>query len=158
MAQYEGFRNDVYPDPVSKGEPYTVGTGITYKPNGERFRLGETYPTEQLHEWEYQIVSRDFLPPLKRLQHWENFSDGQKIALISFAWNLGADAIGNNNGFATITKMVQSPDWPNSEKVFRLYNKSGGRYVLGLDRRRYGESLVSQGVDIKEAFRRSLSH
>ncbi|MCS5698124.1 hypothetical protein NZK32_03600 [Cyanobium sp. FGCU-52] len=37
---------EAYPDPLSGGEPYTIGWGTTVYPDGRRVRLGDTITRE----------------------------------------------------------------------------------------------------------------
>jgi len=84
-----------YPDPYTKGKPYTVGWGSTRKKDGSPFKLGEKITqkeADELFEWQIQ---NEFLPPLKKIPYWEQMNDYQRGALLSFAYNLGANFYNN---------------------------------------------------------------
>lgn len=149
MKLWEGFETKVYPDPATNGEPYTVGCGLTYKPDGSKFRLGDVYAADQLNQWAETILARDFIPKHK---NWDAFTKGQKMALISFGWNNGAGFVGDYENFASINKMLDSNDWGGAKRIFGLYCKADGKPMLGLQRRRYSEYLLSTGFSVESAY------
>lgn len=150
MIMWEGFRTAVYPDPGTGGAPWTVGAGLTYKPDDSKFKPGEVYAVDQLTKWAETILARDFIPEHK---NWDKFTKGQKMALISFGWNNGAGFVGDYDKFASINRIMDDNDWNDARRVFGLYSKAGGKLMLGLQRRRYSEYLLSTGVSIQEAYR-----
>ena len=48
VMEFEGCSLQAYPDPLSGGEPYTIGWGTTVYPDGRRVRPGETITKEDL--------------------------------------------------------------------------------------------------------------
>jgi lysozyme len=68
----------------------------------------------------------------------------QQAALISFAYNVGPSFYGRK-GFETLTEAVSSVDnFKNVPAALRLYNKSGGKKLKGLVRRRNAEANLWQ--------------
>jgi lysozyme len=70
----------------------------------------------------------------------------QQAALISFAYNMknGQNFYGRK-GFETLTEAVSSVDnFKNVPAALRLYNKSGGKKLKGLVRRRNAEANLWQ--------------
>ena len=46
IKKYESCRLVAYPDPITGGEPITIGWGSTRKANGEPFKLGDEITQE----------------------------------------------------------------------------------------------------------------
>ena len=96
LRDYEGLRLNAYPDPASKGEPYTIGIGATYYPPGFRLRgkvrMGDTITEEEA----YWIKQQHILDHRKRLlgeigsSVYNKLPDGVKAALESKVFNYGS--------------------------------------------------------------------
>lgn len=130
-----------YPDPYTKGKPYTVGWGSTRKKDGSPFKLGEKITqkeADELFEWQIQ---NEFLPPLKKIPYWEQMNDYQRGALLSFAYNLGANFY-NNSGYETITRVLKNKEWDKVPAALELYRNPGSDVELGLLRRRKAEGKL----------------
>lgn len=65
-------------------------------------------------------------------------SDGQRGALLSFAYNLGAGFYGGSN-FQTITRCLKEKDWNKVPEALLLYRNPGSNVEAGLLRRRKAE-------------------
>jgi lysozyme len=64
----------------------------------------------------------------------------QQAALVSFAYNLGENFYGRK-GFETLTKALSNIDtFDKVPDALKLYNKSGGKKLNGLERRRNAEA------------------
>ena len=127
-----------YPDPYTKGKPYTVGWGSTRKRDGTPFKLGERITQKEaddLFDWQIQ---NEFLPKLQKIPYWNEMNENQQGALLSFAYNLGADFYGGSN-FNTITRVLKNKEWNNVSKAFELYRNPGTNVEAGLLRRRKRE-------------------
>jgi GH24 family phage-related lysozyme (muramidase) len=68
-------------------------------------------------------------------------NDKMKSALISFAYNLGANFY-NSSGFNTITRVLKEKKWNEVPKVLELYRNPGSKVEAGLLRRRRREGLL----------------
>jgi len=68
-------------------------------------------------------------------------NDNQKGALLSFAYNLGADFYGHP-GFGTITRALRDRKWRSVPNALKLYVMAGGRALAGLVRRREAEGSL----------------
>jgi hypothetical protein len=66
---------------------------------------------------------------------------GQQCALISFAYNLGADFVGLG-GFETITRCLRDKDWAQVPAAMELYCNPGTNVEAGLLRRRRAEGAL----------------
>jgi lysozyme len=130
-----------YPDPKTKGKPYTVGWGSTRKKDGTSFKLGEKITQQEADElFDYQIQN-EFLPMLRKIPYWNEMNENQQGALLSFAYNLGADFYGSPY-FNTITKVLKNKEWDKVPTVLELYRDPGTDVEEGLLRRRKVEGKL----------------
>lgn len=81
----------------------------------------------------------------------------QKSALLSYAWNMGTGFIGDRNNFATINRALDSKNWEAVRNAFMLYVKGGGRFMLGLKRRRHSEAELWKGQPANIAYEAGLA-
>ncbi len=139
----KGDKHIVYDDktgrPIDGGAPLphgaTIGYGHLIKP-GENFSGGitERVATELLRAdiaAAECAVQNNITVPLTQNQY---------DALVIFAYNIGA----NNFAKSTVVKYINNPNfhssiYPNLESAWRAWNKSGGRVMGGLSRRRNAE-------------------
>lgn len=79
-----------------------------------------------------------------------DIDDDQFAALVSFAFNVGsdidADDIAEGLGDSTLLKKLNSGDFAGAAKEFTKWNKSGGKVLLGLVRRRKAEQNLFMGI------------
>lgn len=116
--------------PLPRGA--TIGYGHLIKP-GENFSGGitEDRATELLRAdiaAAERVVQNNITVPMTQNQY---------DALVIFAYNIGA----NNFAKSTVVKYINNPNfhssiYPNMESAWRAWNKSGGRIMAGLNRRR----------------------
>ena len=146
IKRFEGCHLKAYPDPLTKGLPYTVGWGSTRKKDGSPFELGETITQEEADELlEHQLLT-SYLPQLARIPHFMSMSDEQVGALLSFAYNLGARFYGSS-GFETISRRLRNKEWSLVPEALLLYVNPGTSVTVGLKRRRVAEgALWSSGA------------
>ena len=139
----KGDKHIVYDDktgrPVDINAPLphgaTIGYGHLIKP-GENFSGGitERVATELLRAdiaIAERAVQNNITVPLMQNQY---------DALVIFAYNIGA----NNFAKSTVIKYINNPNfhssiYPSLESAWRAWNKSGGRAMGGLSRRRNAE-------------------
>jgi len=130
-----------YPDPKTKGKPYTVGWGSTRKKDGSPFKLGERITQEEANDlFDYQIQN-EFLPQLRKIPYWGEMNDNQRGALLSFAYNLGAGFYGGV-GFNTISRNLREKDWKAIPETLKMYRNPGSNVEAGLLRRRIAEGKL----------------
>jgi GH24 family phage-related lysozyme (muramidase) len=65
-------------------------------------------------------------------------NENQQGAILSFAYNLGADFYGSPN-FNTITKVLKNKEWSKVPETLKLYRNPGTNVEKGLLRRRTAE-------------------
>ncbi len=130
-----------YPDPLTGDLPITIGWGSTRKRNGQPFKLGEKITQLEADDLlEYDIESK-FLPSLEKIPHWNEMNENQKGALLSFAYNLGANFYGSS-GFNTISRVLRNKEWSNVPNTLIMYRNPGSNVEVGLLRRRGAEGKL----------------
>jgi GH24 family phage-related lysozyme (muramidase) len=148
IKRFEGCHLKAYPDPKTKGKPYTIGWGSTRKRDGSPFALGETITQKEADElFEYQLREA-FLPALTKIPHYAEMSEEQVGALLSFAYNLGANFYGAD-GFQTITRRLRNKEWDLVPEALLLYRNPGSSVEAGLKRRRVAEGALWSKGSIK---------
>jgi lysozyme len=133
IKEFEGCRLNAYYDPGTGNLPITIGYGSTYKRDGTRFKITDTidhFMAEELLKWEVDnkaTIIAKLLPQLNQ---------NQFDALIDFAYNVGVGNLQNS----TLLKIVKiDRNNPAIRDEFLKWNKSSGRVLSGLTRRRLAE-------------------
>ena len=101
-------------------------------------RASELYPTMTEQE-AVTLLQRDLdafamavIPLIK-----SNINDNQFSAIVSFAYNCG---VGNLTKSTLLKKINANPSDPTIRESFGVWNKAGGKVLLGLTRRRSAEA------------------
>jgi GH24 family phage-related lysozyme (muramidase) len=68
-------------------------------------------------------------------------NENQQGAILSFAYNLGADFYGSSD-FNTITRVLKHKEWSKVPDALYLYRNPGTRVEAGLARRRKAEGTL----------------
>jgi GH24 family phage-related lysozyme (muramidase) len=148
IKRFEGCHLQAYPDPLSRGRPYTIGWGSTRKSNGSPFELGEKITQEEADNLLEQQLLTAYLPALAKIPHFISMSDEQVGALLSFAYNLGANFYGSE-GFETISRRLRNKEWDLVPEALLLYRNPGSNVEAGLKRRRIAEGALWSKGSIK---------
>ena len=138
IKQFEGCHLEAYPDPLSGGPPITIGWGSTRDKNGNPFKLGDKISQDEADSLLMDQCRKQFIPSLRKIPFWDEMSDGQRGALLSFAYNLGAGFYGGSN-FNTITKRLKNKEWDQVPEALFLYRNPGSHVEAGLAKRRKAE-------------------
>jgi len=138
IKEFEGCHLEAYPDPLSGGPPITIGWGSTRDKNGNPFKLGQKITQDEADSLLVDQCRKQFIPSLRKIPFWDEMSDGQRGALLSFAYNLGAGFYGGSN-FNTITKRLKNKEWDLVPEALFLYRNPGSHVEAGLARRRKAE-------------------
>ncbi len=129
IKQFEGLRLDAYICPA--GVP-TIGYGTT-KVNGQAVKVPSTITESQANDYlksdvktfEQAVNSAVTVP----------VTQNQFDALVSFTYNLGP----GNLRSSTLLKKLNAKDYAGAADEFPKWNKSGGKELAGLTRRRNAE-------------------
>ncbi len=141
IKEFEGCHLNAYPDPLTGGLPITIGWGSTRDFNGESFKLGRKITQKYADTLlEFDLKNR-FLPSLQRIPYWNEMNERQQGALLSFAYNLGANFYGSS-GFSTISRVLREKKWNEVPAALELYRNPGSKVEAGLLRRRKAEGKL----------------
>jgi len=141
IQQFEGCHLQAYPDPLSGGDPWTIGWGTTRYSDGRKVQRGD-----KINRVEADMLLRSEIDRIAEklrttIPFWVGMSDQQKCALISFAYNLGAGFYGAA-GFETISKRLKAKEWAQVPEAMLLYRNPGTNVEAGLKRRREAEGRL----------------
>lgn len=132
IREFEGHSLKAYPDPATKGDPWTISYGIT----GAWVKPGVVITQEESDALFMKEIGH-FCANLDKLLKVE-CTKQQYIALLSLTWNIG---VGNMKS-STLMKMVNAKDFKGAAEQFLRWNKAAGKVMAGLTRRREAERAV----------------
>lgn len=141
IKEFEGCHLYAYYDPLTGGLPITIGWGSTRRKDGSIFMIGNRISQAEADDLLYFQLRREFLPSLRKIPYWNEMNENQQGALLSFAYNLGADFYGHPN-FNTITKVLREKRWGDVPEALKLYRNPGSKVETGLLRRRIAEGAL----------------
>jgi len=127
-------RVQAYPDPGTKGHPWTIGWGAT----GPDINPGTIWTMQQCeqaldHHIEY------FLQKLLKISPTIRTALPRRIAAVtSWVYNCGL----GNYRISTFKKRIDSQDWEGAAVECVRWNKAAGRVLPGLTRRRAAEAAL----------------
>ena len=123
-----------YPDPATKGHPWTIGWGST----GPEV-TPDTVWTPQQAEDSLDKHLLYFCTGVLRLSPILLKQPARRLAaIISFAYNCGL----GNYRISTLKKRVDAQDWAGACEEIVKWNKAAGRVMKGLTRRREAEAAL----------------
>ena len=138
IKEFEGIHLSAYPDPLSGGDPWTIGYGTTRYSGGVPVKRGDKINMIEADMLLRLEVDRIAEKLRTTVPHWKVMDDNQRSALVSFAYNLGAGFYGAA-GFETITRCLRDRDWAAVPAAMELYRNPGTNVEAGLLRRRRAE-------------------
>lgn len=144
VQEFEGCELEAYDDGVGV---WTIGWGNTKHFDGAPVKKGDRITQSVADAMLSNTLENFVLPTLKRtIPGWDKMNDGQKGALMSFAYNVGWNFYGLV-GFEAITKRLADFAWDKVPAAMALYVNPGTSTEAGLRRRRAAEGdLWSQGL------------
>lgn len=142
IKQHEGLRLKAYPDPGTKGEPWTIGYGHTSAAG-----IPKVTPDMVItKEYAEDTFKRD----LKSFENHVRFAvktpitDEQFSALVSFVYNVGPTAFDKSS----VLRAVNARQFDLVPAKLALYNRAGGKVLKGLVKRRAEEGkMFTSGYD-----------
>jgi len=145
IKQKEGFRPVAELDKDATGNPPVVGYGTThtYPDTGNRIQVGEKITKEKAEEHIRTYLNK-MTPRLEKIPGWDDMDAGKQAALMSFGHNFGSGFYGHKN-FKSLTADLKNKNWDNVPETLQLYNKSGGKVLGGLVKRRAEEGQWWKG-------------
>ncbi len=135
IRSFEGCFLEAYPDPGHpSGLPVTIGWGSTMYMTGEKIKLGDTISQQQADELlEWEVNKKATVIDAMGLELTQNQFD----AIVCFVYNVGLGAFQRS----TMYKRLKAGDYDVANEFMR-WNKSGGRVMNGLTRRRGAEAAM----------------
>ena len=147
IKEFEGCHLQSYPDPLSGGDPWTIGYGTTRYSDGRKVEKGDKINVIEAEQLLATEVDRLAAKLSTTVPYWKDMSVGQKGALLSFAYNLGSGFYGSH-GFETISRRLRDKEWDQVPQALLLYRNPGTNVEAGLKRRREAEGkLWQQGTE-----------
>lgn len=142
MHHYEQCRLTAYPDPGTGGAPWTIGWGDT----GPDVVEGLTITQAEADARFARRLAEEFEPGV--LAAIRGYADPMEFdAMVCLAYNIGVGSF----GASTVLRKHNAGDKPGAADAFRMWNKSGGRVMKGLQRRREAERAVYIGREASDA-------
>jgi GH24 family phage-related lysozyme (muramidase) len=141
IKQFEGCHLEAYADPLHGWGVPTIGFGTTRYADGRAVKRGDkinVIEAEDLLDGEIARIAKHLSTVIP---HWSGMLVTQQSALISFAYNLGANFYGKS-GFETITARLRDKAWANVPAALKLYRNPGTSAEAGLLRRRTAEGAL----------------
>lgn len=137
VRQFEGFRAVAYPDPASGGDPWTIGYGSTVV-NGRKVQPGQTITMDEAEA----ALQDELVPSLATVdRNAPGLTDGQRAALASFVYNLGAGAFQTS----TLLRLIVQGNLSEAADEFPKWCHAAGKVMPGLVKRRAMERSVFLG-------------
>lgn len=141
IKHFESCRLEAYQD--SKGI-WTIGWGNTSYENGNRVKQGDKLSQHRADDLFKRIVQH-FVNDVNYLTKSTLLKQHQFDALVSFAYNVGSDIdldnIAEGLGDSTLLKLIKiNPNHPEIPSQILKWNKSKGKVLAGLTRRRKAEA------------------
>jgi lysozyme len=137
VKQFEGFRAAPYPDPVSGGEPWTIGYGSTRDLQG-RPVTADTPPISEVQA--SQLALLDMLTAFNAIASEIKvpLTEHERAAVEDFIYNVGA----GNFRDSTLLRLINQNQLALAAKQFALWDHADGQVIAGLLRRRLAEEEV----------------
>jgi GH24 family phage-related lysozyme (muramidase) len=141
IKEFEGCHLSAYPDPLSGGDPWTIGYGTTRYSDGRKVQRGDKITVIEAGKLLDLEIERIAEKLRTTVPFWNAMNGDKQCALISFAYNLGSGFYGSA-GFETISKRLKEKDWDAVPEAMLLYRNPGTNVEAGLLRRRQAEGRL----------------
>jgi lysozyme len=145
IKEFEGCKLEAYLCP--SGVP-TIGIGATYYKDGRKVQLGDRITQKEADELFKFMIENKFEPQVRMILGEELnaiLPKECKDALVSFCYNCGTGAFSKS----TLLKKIRADknDLVSIKNEFLKWNKSNGKVLNGLTRRRNAEfELYLEGI------------
>ena len=123
-----------YPDPGTKGHPWTIGWGAT----GPDIQPGTIWTMQQCEDALSHHIDYFYAGICKLSPTFQKASPRRIAAVTSWVYNCGL----GNYRVSTFKKRVDAGDWDGAATECVKWNKAAGRILPGLTRRRAAEAAL----------------
>lgn len=136
IAKFEGFSSKPYPDPATKGEPYTIGYGTTIYPNGIKVTMKDkAISIVEAIGFLKNYLDKNVAPVLQKNLK-VTLNQNQIDALASLIYNIGPTNFVNS----TLLKKINSnASIQEIQTQWLSWNKANKKVMQGLTNRREAE-------------------
>lgn len=143
ICKYQGFSEKAYPDPATGKEPYTIGYGSQFYPDGSPVKRGQCCSKHKALEYLFHEISIIETELLKLNLGLDNC---MKQALISFIQSIGWESF----LYTGIIDAIEHEDFGTCVEEMGRWIFDGNHQVVGglLDRRREEIALFLQELEI----------
>jgi lysozyme len=135
---FEGLKLSAYVCPAGV---VTIGYGSTYYEDGKPVQLGDVITKERAKQLKLNVLN-GFIKELKSSLKVA-YTDYEFSAMLSLLYNIG----GKQFGKSSVLRYFNQGDTNMAAESFLLWNKSNGKVLLGLIRRRDAERLMFLNKD-----------
>lgn len=133
IKQFEGFMAKPY---ICAGGAKTIGYGATYYPSGVRVTMQDKAITEAQASTMLMNMLVSYEKSVDSFCR-DDINQNQFDALVSFAYNVGNNALKNST---LLKKVNKNPQDVTIRNEFLKWNKANGRALKGLTNRRIAEA------------------
>lgn len=142
IRKYEGFSEKAYPDPSTGDEPYTIGFGTQFYPDGSPVKKGQQCSKEKALEYlfhEVNVIESQLLKLNLGLDPY------MRQALVSFIHSVGWEPF----FYSSIVDCLEAEDLAGATEEIGRWIFNEDHKVIGglLDRRRVEIDLFLREVD-----------
>jgi lysozyme len=135
IKTFEGLSLNPY---LCSAKVPTIGYGNTFYTNGVKVTMSDAPITQEKANEMLKVIADSFALKVSKIVP-SGLTQNQFNALVSFAFNLGVQALTNS----TLLRLVKiNPNDGNIAKQFLRWNQAGGKVVDGLTKRRIKESAL----------------
>jgi lysozyme len=136
IRYYEGFNETSYPDPETGAEPYTIGYGTQFYPDGSPVKKGQRCTKEKaLEHLVHEIGVIDTQLTVLNL----GLDYSMRQALVSFIHSIGWDPF----LYSQIVDCIEDENWLGATNEINRWIFDGNHHVIAaLINRRKAESLL----------------
>ena len=141
IATFEGFSNNAYLP--HKDDVPTIGYGQTYYADGRKVQMGDYMTKEEATNQLGILVKRDFVNKIAKCVNVP-LTQNEFDAYVSLAYNIGSNAFCKS----TLVKKLNSGDYDGACEQIKRWNRSGGKVMKGLVKRRQQEYDLCTAPDV----------
>ena len=123
-----------YPDPGTKGHPWTIGYGST----GPDIQPGTIWTIKKCEDALDHHITYFYVGLCKLTPTFPKASPRRIAATVSWAYNCGL----GNYRVSTFKKRIDAGDWDGAATECVKWNRAAGRILPGLTRRRAAEAAL----------------
>ena len=142
IRKYEGFNEKAYADPTTGGEPYTIGYGSQFYPDGSPVKKGQCCSKQKALEYLFHEVN---VIDTQLLKLNLGLDDSMRQALVSFVHSIGWEPF----LYSRVIDAIEHEDFCGATEEMGRWIFNEEHKVVGglLDRRREEISLFLKDID-----------